>query len=276
VIAVGASEGNTTYTADDDSIAPFSNCGTSSRHVDLVAPGKSIVSLRSPGSYADQSAPKAVVDERFFVGSGTSQAAAVVSGGVALLLEQRPELTPDQVKDLLMDTAQPILSAGTLCQGAGQIDLKIARDTAAKSAGRVRQSHTQSTGSGSLEAARGTMHVFDEGVALTGEQDIMGNAWNGYCTKKGKKITCTDTLWDGGDFNGASWSGASWSGASWSGASWSGASWSGASWSGASWSAKTWSGASWSGASWSGASWSGSSWSGASWSGDVWSGLSWE
>lgn len=76
VIAVGASEGNTTYTADDDTIAPFSNRGTPSRHVDIVAPGKSIVSLRSSGSYADQTAPEAVVEERFFLGSGTSQAAA--------------------------------------------------------------------------------------------------------------------------------------------------------------------------------------------------------
>jgi serine protease AprX len=185
VIAVGASEGKPTYTADDDSIAPFSNCGTSNRHVDIVAPGKSIVSLRNPGSHADQSAPEAVVEGRFFLGSGTSQAAAVVSGGVALLLDQRPDLTPDQVKALLMNTAQPLNNVGTLCQGAGQIDLKLARNTAEKSAGRVRQSHTAATGSGSLESARGTIHVYVEGVALAGERDIMGTTWSGYCTNKG-------------------------------------------------------------------------------------------
>ena len=144
-----------------------------------------------------------------------------------------------------MDTAQPLNNVGTLCQGAGQIDLKLARNTAETSAGRVRQSHTAATGSGSLESARGTIHVYDETVALAGEQDIMGTTWSGYCTNKGKKTTCADTLWDGGDFNGASWSGASWSGASWSGASRSGASWSGASWSGASWSGNVWNGLSW-------------------------------
>ena len=42
---------------------------------------------------------------RFFRGSGTSQSTAVVSGAAALLLQQRPELTPDQVKKLLTGSA---------------------------------------------------------------------------------------------------------------------------------------------------------------------------
>ena len=48
------------------------------------------MSLRDPGSVVDTEYPGAVVDTRFFKGSGTSQAAAVVSGAVALLLQQRP------------------------------------------------------------------------------------------------------------------------------------------------------------------------------------------
>ena len=46
---------------------------------------------------------------RLFRGSGTSQAAAVVSGAAALLLQAYPNLTPDQVKAALVSTATPVL-----------------------------------------------------------------------------------------------------------------------------------------------------------------------
>ena len=272
VITVGASENAGIWgRMADDVIAPFSSCGTSARHVDVVAPGMSIVSLRNPGSMADAENPEARINDDLFVGSGTSQAAAVVAGAVALVLEDRPELSPDQVKQLLMDNSRSV-GASANCEGAGSINLRWVRKYVSPTVAEADQAHAISDGSGSIEAARGSMHVWSrpdgdsDPVALTGEVDIMGTPWIGY-TCSGADCT---TLWNGGDFNGAVWSGASWSGASWSGASWSGASWSGASWSGASWSGASWSGASWSGASWSGASWSGASWSGASWSSEGW------
>jgi serine protease AprX len=271
IIAVGSADNNVTSTAADDSVNSFSNCGPgTNRNVDVVAPGTSVVSLRNPGSYADENHPDAGVDGRFFVGSGTSQAAAVVAGSVALLLDVHPGWDPDDVKTALTDNADPLNSAPVECQGAGMVD--VAAAAAANLPNNTRQSFRGSSGDGPIEDVRGTNHVVHDGVALTGEQDIFGNPFDTYIWAS---LAASLDSWDGGMWNGASWSGASWSGASWSGASWSGASWSGASWSGASWSSIEWSGASWSGASWSGASWSGASWSGASWSGDVWMGLSW-
>ena len=270
VIAVGAAENNSSQISG---VASFSNCGTDERFVDLVAPGRSIVSLRNPGSYADQHYPEAVVDGTYFLGSGTSQAAAVVAGAAALLLDQRPELSPNQVKALLMDNAAPIDGVEANCQGEGALDLGPMVNDRTPKANSTKQKFKPSDGSGSLEAARGANHVSHDGYMLVGEIDIMASPWTGYCTADG---TCVDTLWDGGDFNGVSWSGLSWSGLSWSGLSWSGVSWSGLSWSGLSWSGLSWSGVSWSGVSWSGLSWSGLSWSGLSWSGDTWSGVSWD
>jgi serine protease AprX len=267
VITVGASEGQNMRSRD--AVANFTSCGTEERHVDLLAPGRSIVSLRNPGSYADIHHPEAVVVDRLFLGSGTSQAAAVVSGSVALLLEQRPDLTPDEVKSLLMSTAETSRNLDPICGGAGEVHLYTALWANPPSG---TQQFTPSTGTGSLEAARGTNHVSDEGVPLEGEQDIFGVAWDG---ASWSAASAAGASWSGGTWNGSTWTGASWSGASWSGASWSSVAWTGASWSGASWSSKNWTGASWSGASWSGASWSGASWSGASWSGDAWLGLSW-
>jgi serine protease AprX len=257
VIAVGAAENNTTQVSG---VAPFSNCGTSERFVDIVAPGRSILSLRNPGSYADLNYPQAAVDGAYFLGSGTSQAAAVVAGAVALVLDERPELNPDQVKKLLMASADYLQGADFTCQGAGSLNLRNVSRASTPTSRSSRQSYQASDGTGSLDAARGSDYVYDNGVALTGEIDIMGSPWVPYCSGWGKYSTCDETHWTGGDFNGVTWSGLSWSGVSWSGVSWSSKDWSNASWNGVSWSGLSWSGVTWSGVSWSGLSWSGVAW----------------
>ena len=128
VIAVGASDsGDTTSGWNHPDLASFSSGGSAARHADLVAPGTSITSLRDPGSFVDQNHPEGLVDGdttgRLFRGSGTSQAAAVVSGAVALLLQAYPNLTPDQVKGLLMAGASSV-NASSRYAGAGQLDIE--------------------------------------------------------------------------------------------------------------------------------------------------------
>ena len=102
VIAVGAGQPKN---GSELTLSGFTSGGDPGG-VDLVAPGRSIVSLRNPGSFADLAGATPVAGATMVRGSGTSQAAAVVSGAVALLLEARPDLTPDQVKYLLMATAK--------------------------------------------------------------------------------------------------------------------------------------------------------------------------
>src|SRR4029077_4149400 len=80
VLAVGASDTNGTPDANDNSVADFSSRGDLTRRPDVVAPGRSIVSLRAPGSLIDQAFPGGRVGDDLFRGSGTSQAAAVTSG----------------------------------------------------------------------------------------------------------------------------------------------------------------------------------------------------
>src|SRR4051812_1403807 len=174
VIAVGADDTHGTNGTADDTIPTFSSRGSLTRHVDIVAPGQSVASLRNPGSVIDAEYPGAVVDSRFFKGSGTSEAAAVVSGSVALMLQQHPDLTPDQVKAMLMSSAQPIADAPTAA-GAGLINVLGAGNAIRPLTGQV---FTKSTGLGTLEGARGSAHVGVEGGAdLTGERDIFGKAW---------------------------------------------------------------------------------------------------
>jgi len=272
VIAVGAEDTQNSTSTYNHTVAGFSSTGDGTRNPDLVAPGVHIASLRDPGSNLDvQFGSTATVGTRFFKGSGTSQATAVVSGAAALLYSAHPNATPNQVKYALSQTASSLASQPATAQGNGEINVAKAINYSIQ-AGAAAQSFTHSTGTGSLDAARGGLDVVANGVALTGEQDIMGNAFN---SSQMAQAEAAGAAWSGGSWNGAGWSGAGWSGAGWSGAGWSGAGWSGAGWSGAGWSGSTWNGAGWSGAGWSGAGWSGAGWSGAGWSGAAWSGAGW-
>jgi subtilase family protein len=240
VIAVGSDSANGTATTADDVVSSFSNNGNGTRNPDLIAPGDHVVSLRDPGSYLDTTYPAARIGDRLFRGSGTSQAAAVVSGAAALLISQRPDLTPDQVKALLTGTASRLPGVGTPAQGSGLVNLAAA--ATAPTPRNATQHWRLSVGTGSLEAARGSVHVSVNGRRVAGEVDVHGRAFNSAAVATG---IARHSNWKGVSWSGVSWSGVSWSGVSWSGVSWSGVSWSGVSWSGVSWSGVSWSGVDW-------------------------------
>ena len=258
LIAVGGTDGKGTATTEDDVVPEWSAVGDGTRNVDLVAPGQSVVSLRSPGSYLDATYPGARVGERFFRGSGTSQAAAVVSGAAALLLEQRPELTPDQVKALLTGTARELPAAGAVAQGAGLVDLAVAKDAPTPDAV---QTWERATGRGSLDKARGSAVVEQDGVPLRGEVTFTGDRFDpGAFAAAMRNPKAGDA-----SLTGLSWTGLSWKGLAENGLSWKGLSWKGLSWKGLSWTGLSWKGLSWRGLSWKGLSWRGLSWTGLSW-----------
>jgi serine protease AprX len=113
VMTVGATDDAGTFPVDDDVLASFSAWGTppgSTLKPDVVAPGRRIVSLRGPGSYLDASYPDRVTlannGSTYFRLSGTSMATGVTTGAAGLLLQQRPNLTPDNVKSVLANTTQ--------------------------------------------------------------------------------------------------------------------------------------------------------------------------
>ncbi|MEV4703311.1 S8 family serine peptidase [Actinoplanes sp. NPDC049316] len=259
IITVGATDPQGTTNPADDRIASFSSTGTWGRAPDVMAPGRSIVSLRDPGSYADVNYPSARVGDRFFTGSGTSQAAAVVSGAAAVLLQKYPHLSPTQVMCHLRGSGTRV--AGSY---APQVNLERALQSRLTRCG---QGGTPVTGTGSIQRDRGTSLVtMGDGVPLTGERDIFGplssSVW--------ARASAAHTSWRGGDWMGRPWTGTGWTTpsdgqANWSGKTWSGKTWSGKTWSDIAWAAQSWNGKTWSNSDGAAPMWSGASWSLAGW-----------
>jgi hypothetical protein len=130
VLTVGASNTMGTLTRTDDEMANFSSSGPSyldyEAKPDLVAPGVGTASLAVPGSTFYLTKAAALLDGKPTLGakaylslSGTSMAAPVVTGTVALMLQANPNLTPNLVKALLQYTAQQYAGYSPLRQGAG-------------------------------------------------------------------------------------------------------------------------------------------------------------
>ena len=253
LIAVGAEDPVGTITPTDDTVPSFSQRGTGSRHPDLVAPGAYVMGLNVPGSTLATNFPNAVFG-RYIRGSGTSQAAAMVSGAVADVLSANPSLTPDQVKAALMGTATRIAVNNPNFVGAGLLNVSGAVSALPSL---TRQTWSPALGTGSLEAARGNAHVAYNGVTLTGEQDIFGNPWVPAVIVPAEQACIA---WNGGTYNNGLWTGTGWSSVTWSSVTWSSVTWSSVTWSSVTWSSVTWSSVTWSSVTWSSALWASSAW----------------
>jgi serine protease AprX len=133
VLTVGASSTMGTDTRGDDQLGGYSSSGPS--HIDfaakpdLVAPGTGTASLAAVGStlYATKSAfllaGSSLLGYKPYLSlTGTSMAAPVVSGTIALMLEANPGLTPNLIKAILQYTAETRPGYSRLRQGAGFLD----------------------------------------------------------------------------------------------------------------------------------------------------------
>jgi len=159
---------------------------------DVVANGVSVLGVLPPGSWIARSHPQSRVTGALWRGTGTSQATAVTSGVVALLLQRQPDATPAEVKALLRSSARP-LAGGR--DGAGLLRLPRGR----------------------AEGADDT-DLGDGGNDLTGEGSFDASSWSA-------------SSWSASSWSASSWSASSWSASSWSASSWSASSWSASSWS---------------------------------------------
>ncbi len=198
VITVGAADDRGTTAISDDLMPSFSAYGTTVdgfAKPDLVAPGRNIVSLlASDDSNLALAHPANEVGSNngstYFRMSGTSMASAVAAGAVALLLQDEPNLTPDQVKYRLKATANKGWSGYNAQKaGAGYLDIYAA----------VNGTTTQNANT-NIPASQ---------LLWTGTQPI---------------------VWGSVSWNSVSWNSVSWNSVSWNSVSWNSVSWNSVSW----------------------------------------------
>ena len=249
-ITVGGADDMGTKSISDDTLASWSSRGVTQDGFDkpdVLAPGAHLVSTIPAGSQYTQLCPQCVTDSQYFRLGGTSMAAAVVSGGVADLIQAHPTWTPDQVKTQLVNRTQPVYAPRTTTTLVNALGATVSVTNPSRT-------------------VDGAEIAVDKAI----DERLPSKSVNAGLTPNSLIDPATGQI----DYTRASWSRASWSDAidslraSWSRASWSRASWSRASWSATPESCADLERASWSRASWSRASWSRASWSRASWSAD--------
>ncbi len=194
VITVGAANDKGTPGLDDDEVASFSAYGVTESGFakpDLVAPGTNLISFVSGAkntiwrTYVDHRTGQSNSTEKYMRVSGTSMSAPVVSGAVALLLQNEPTLTPDQVKYRLMETANKSWPGyDAVKAGAGYLDVFAA----------VHGGTIESTNTG----------INTSQLLWTGSEPI---------------------TWESVSWNSVSWNSVSWNSVSWNSVSWNSVSW---------------------------------------------------
>src|SRR3954453_14194247 len=229
VVTVGSSNDRTTVNNNDDKLATFSASGPTVDGMakpDLLAPGRSLVSSRAPGSTVDQANPSSAIGDVYGKGSGTSFSTGIVSGAAALVLSKSPLLTPNQVKQRLVASARSIPGGSTPATGFGVVDAwgaTMSTPTASANIG-----VTSSSGGGSLQATLGPACLRDASdICMT---DTAADAALGFDPDAYFASTWAGSQWVGSQWVGSQWVGSQWVGSQWVGNQWVGSQWISSAW----------------------------------------------
>ncbi len=262
VITVGALDDNGTVSPADDTVSAFSSVGPTSPDgwfkPDLVASGRSVVSLRAPGSTIDRNFPSARVGAANFVGSGTSFSAAITSGAAALVLQAGGAVVagnPNAVKARLLGGATPGPVGNPVVDGHGSLNAYWA--TMATNVSLIQPTPILPALLG-LPVSLGATWA----ASSWNPASWTGEVWN-------------STAWNGSDWSSTAWNGTGWSSTAWNGSSWDSTAWNGAAWSSTAWNSTAWNSTAWNGTAWNSTAWNSTAWNSTAWNSTAWNGSAW-
>ena len=256
-ITVGATDDNGTISARDDTLAPFSSWGTADSNAkpDLVAPGRRIVSIRVQGSALDLLFPDRVVvaanGSTYLRLSGTSMSTPVVAGAVALLLQLRPNLDPDQVKALLVGTTQQYGQDSGVALPDPQADGSGLLDVLAAIQSNPPSGSTGSVGDGVLQ---GALNVA-EARANRGLRPADAFARTLLPCLRGLPLR-----WKDPTLGGILWSSLTWDSVAWDSVAWDNYDWDSINWDSVAWDSIAWDSIAWDSINWDSVAWDSIAW----------------
>ncbi len=258
VITVGATDDRGTVGRGDDLFAWFSAWGSpdSNAKPNLVAPGRRIVSLRVPGSALDTLFPDRVVvaqnGSTYFRLTGTSMATAVVSGAAALLLQGRPDLTPDQIKALLVrntqaygwDSGQAL--PDPIADGSGLLDANAAVIAA------------QNTGNNNVQGGF-LGGAFQTVVSSTRANKGLRPA-DGFARAQYPVLFGSPLRWKNLFLGGIPWYLLTWNTLVWNSVAWDNFAWDSVAWDSVAWDSVAWDSVAWDSVAWDSVAWDSVAW----------------
>ena len=311
LLTVGGLNHFDTAERGDDVVAPWSGRGPAPQNVakpEIVAPGTSVVSLRAPGSMADENNPGSVVGDDYFRGSGTSFATAVASGAAAALLDSR-NLTPDQVKGLLTATSYdvPESDAGGLDAAAADVAPAPARvndgrpghpglprqwdalleaffdgDQAAAAnswsalPAAAKQWVARNWTSLSLEARNWTANSWSD-LGWTAGPDASAEEWQArlWATQEWAARNWTARNWTANSWSARNWTAEEWAARNWTARNWTEDDGAARNWTARNWTARNWTARNWTQAEWEARNWTARNWTARNWTARNWTAIDW-
>ena len=191
IITVGATNEHGSADISNDTLASFSAHGTTVdgfNKPEIIAPGTDIISILGPGIWISEHPDHVVMNGEYFRLSGTSMSAPMVTGAVVLLLQDEPNLTPDQVKYRLINSDRFI--------GGGDPYLDI---------------YAAVTGTSSESANTG---LVASKLLWTGDDPVSWDsvAWN--------SVAWNSVAWNSVAWNSVAWNSVAWNSVAWNSVFW--------------------------------------------------------